>query len=105
VVVRDYLLVADDRGTANCFSIQDGSRLWQERLGKSYSVSLVTFQDLVALIADDGIVKIVKPGPSLEVVAENRLGEYCFSSPALSDGQWLIRGEKHLFCIGNRNRE
>jgi outer membrane protein assembly factor BamB len=105
VVVDDYLIVADDRGTANCFGTKDGSRLWQERLGKSYSVSLVTFEGLVAFIADDGIVKIIKPGPSLDVVAENPLGEYCFSSPALSDGQWLIRGEKHLFCIGKRHQE
>ena len=37
------------------------------------------------------------------VVAKNPLGEFTFASPALSDGQLFIRGEKHLFCIGKRS--
>ena len=102
VVVDRYLLVADDRGTANCFDTQSGERLWQERLGRHFSASLVTMNGLVLLIADDGVTSLVKPGPKLEVIAENRLGEWCYSSPAISDGQLFIRGEKHLFCIGTR---
>ena len=53
-----------------------------------------------ANLADDGVMKIVKPGPELEVIAENPLGEYCYASPAIADGKLYIRGEKHLYCIG-----
>lgn len=102
VILDEYLFVADDRGTANCFDRESGERVWFERLGRHYSASLVTVQGLVAFMADDGIMKLVKPGRVLEVVAENPLGEYCFSSPAISNGQWFIRGEEHLFCIGER---
>ncbi len=42
VVVDKYLLVADDRGTANCFDTATGNRHWQARLGNHYSASLVT---------------------------------------------------------------
>jgi len=28
--------------------------------------------------------------------------EKCFSSPAFSDGEIFIRGDKHLFCIGEK---
>jgi hypothetical protein len=45
-------------------------------------------------------MKVVKPGPVLQVVAENRLAEYCYASPAIAHDQLFIRGEKHLFCIG-----
>lgn len=100
VVSQGYLLVADDRGTANCFEAATGKRLWQERLGQHYSASLVTAGGLVYFIADDGITKLVRPGPQLQVMAENPLGEYCYSSPALSQGCLYIRGERHLFCIG-----
>src|SRR5690606_20516008 len=31
VVVGKYLLVADDRGTANCFNTRSGERYWQAR--------------------------------------------------------------------------
>lgn len=100
VVVDGYLIVADDRGTVNCFDAATGDRHWQERLGSHYSASLVTAGGLVYLIADDGITKVVRPGKKLEVVAENPLGEYCYSSPAISEGRIYIRGEKQLYCIG-----
>lgn len=100
VVVNGYLLVADDRGTVNCFAAESGERLWQERLGNHFSASLVTAGGLVYLVADDGRTKVVRPGPKLEVVADNPLGEFCFSSPAIAHDRIYIRGEKHLFCIG-----
>ena len=102
VLTGDYLLVADDNGTANCFEARTGERQWRARLGKHYSASLVTAGGLAYLLADDGVTKIVRPGAEENVVAENPLGEYCYASPAISDGQIFIRGEQHLFCIGSR---
>jgi len=99
VVVNGYLVVPDDRGTANCFVAETGQRLWQERLGSHFSASLVTAGGLVYLIADDGLTKVIRPGEKLKVVAENPLGEHCYSSPAISHGCFFIRGEKHLFCF------
>jgi len=100
VLADGYLIVADDRGTANCFVAATGERLWQERLGSHYSGSLVTAGGLVYLTADDGVTKVIRPGSKLEVVAENALGEFTYSSPAIADGRIFIRGEKHLFCLG-----
>ncbi len=102
VVVGNYLLVADDRGTANCFDAASGKRLWQHRLGKHFSASLVSAGGLVYFLADDGRTTIVKPGPTLEVVAEHALGENCYASPAIAQGQLFVRAEKHLYCIGNQ---
>jgi hypothetical protein len=36
------------------------------------------------------------------VVAKNDLKELVSSSPAISQGQIFIRGQKHLFCIGKK---
>jgi hypothetical protein len=66
-----------------------------------YSASLVTAGGLVYFTADDGETAVVRPGPKLDVLHKNPLGEYTYASPAISDGQILIRGEKHLFAIGN----
>jgi outer membrane protein assembly factor BamB len=100
VLADGYLIVADDRGTANCYAADSGKRWWQERLGKGFSNSLVAANGLVYLVADDGLTKVVRPGRKLEVVAENPLGESIFSSPALAEGRIYLRGEKHLFCLG-----
>jgi outer membrane protein assembly factor BamB len=100
VVTSGYLIVADDRGTVNCFAADSGKRWWQERLGTHFSNSLVTAGGLVYLVADDGLTKVIRPGPKLEVVAENPLGEATHSSPAIAHGQFFLRGEKHLYCLG-----
>jgi hypothetical protein len=34
-------------------------------------------------------------------VARNEIGEKTFASPAISEGQIFLRGDKHLFCIGH----
>jgi hypothetical protein len=99
-VADNYLVVADDRGTANCFDTATGERLWQTRMGKHYSASLLNIDGLVYFLADDGVTKIVQPGDKPNVLAENELGENVYASPAVSGGQLFIRGEKHLFCIG-----
>ncbi len=100
VLVNDKLFVADDRGTVNCFETKDGQQLWKDRLGGHYSASLVTANGLVYCTADDGDVRIIKPDDTLNIVSTNPLGEFTFASPAISQGQIFIRGERHLFAIG-----
>ncbi len=100
VVLDGYLVVADDRGTANCFDAATGERHWQARFGKGFHASLVHAGGLVYLIAKDGETTVLRPGTEPEVVARNPLGEYVSASPAISDGHLFIRGEESLFCIG-----
>ena len=100
VLTGPHLFVADDRGTVNCFETATGKRLWQDRLGKHYSASLLTANGLVYFTADDGVTSVVRPGDKLDVVSRNGLGEYTWSSPAIANGLIYIRGEHHLFAIG-----
>jgi len=44
----------------------------------------------------------VKPGAEFQLIAKNELGEKCFASPAISEGQFFSRGDRHLFCIGQQ---
>jgi outer membrane protein assembly factor BamB len=99
IAVAGYFLVVSDPGMACCFDARTGELLWQERLG-SHHASLVTANGLVYFLSDDGITTVVRPGPDYEAVARNELGEGAFASPALSQGQIFIRGERQLFCIG-----
>jgi outer membrane protein assembly factor BamB len=55
---------------------------------------------LVYLLNDNGVMNVVRPGPKFERVAQNEIGEKTFASPAISDGQLFLRGDKHLFRIG-----
>ena len=103
IICGDYFLIACDTGIGTCYEADSGERMWKERLGPHYSASLVTANGLVYFLGDDGVTKIVKPGKELEVLAENKLGENCYASPAISSGRIYQRGEQHLFCIGGGN--
>jgi len=103
IAVPPYFLLTSDNGIASCFHEETGDRLWMQRLGRHYSGSPVAADGLVYFTDDDGTTKIVRPASTFELVAENEIGERCFSSPAISDGEIFIRGEKHLFCIGSRD--
>ena len=101
IVEGDYLLVISDTGDACCLDVRSGELQWRERFG-SHHASLVSVEGSVFFLSDRGVTRIVRPGPTFELVAENGLGEKCFASPALSQGQIFIRGFEHLYCIGER---
>ena len=100
VVSGKYLIVVADNGIASCFEAASGKRHWQARVGPRFSASLAAGEGRVYLTSDRGVTTVIKPGPELEKIAENELGEFVSTSPALSQGQIFIRGDEHLFCIG-----
>jgi outer membrane protein assembly factor BamB len=103
IVEGDYFLIVSDQGFGHCFEAATGKLLWQERLGEHHA-SLVSASGLVYFLNDNGVMTVVRPGPAFEPVARNELGERCFASPAISEGQIFLRSDKHLFCIGAANR-
>jgi len=99
IIAGDYFLVVSDSGVAHCFEAATGKLLWQERMGEHHA-SLVSANGLVYFLNDDGVTRVIRAGPEFRLIAQNELGEKCFASPAISQGHMLVRGDKHLFCIG-----
>ena len=100
ISVGDYLLAVSDDGIASCFNAATGKRHWRERIGKRHSAALVAAGGLVYFLSDAGVTRVVRPGTQFELIAENRIGERCYASPAISRGQIFLRSDKHLFCVG-----
>jgi len=105
IAYEDYFFVVSDLGYASCFQAKTGERHWLEKLGRHHSASPVAVGDLLYFTADEGDTYIVKAGPKFEVVKKNPIGEECYSSPALADGQIFLRGAKHLFCIEESKKQ
>jgi len=101
ISVGPYFLLVSDTGVATCLEAKSGRSVWQERLGPHYSASLVTASGLVYFLSDKGVMTVVRPGPKLEVIARNELGEETYASPAISGGRVFLRGATHLYCIGD----
>lgn len=94
-----YFLIVSDTGHACCFEAATGKLAWQEKLGEHHA-SLVSANGLVYFLSDKGETTVVRPGPQFDRVARNELGEGCFASPAISQGQIFLRSDRHLWCLG-----
>ena len=101
IIEGDYFLIVSDSGVAHCFDAATGKILWQERMGEHHA-SIVSANGLVYFLNDNGAMNVVKPGPEFNLIARNELGERTFASPAISDGQLFVRGDKHFYCIGQK---
>jgi outer membrane protein assembly factor BamB len=102
IVFDRWLYVISDEGYLNCFDAKSGKRLWIEKLGQHHSASPVLADGRLYLPADDGTTYVVKAGGKFEVLAENPIGDQCFSSLAISNGQIFLRGNRALYCIGKK---
>jgi len=100
IVVGKYFLLTSDDGIASCYDCVSGERLWFVRLGNHYSTSPIATESLVYFTADNGVTKVIRPGPQFELVAENALGEECYASPAASHNCLFFRTTGHLMCVG-----
>jgi outer membrane protein assembly factor BamB len=101
IAVGDYCFIVSDGGIASCFQAKTGKIEWQERLDGAHHASLVSAENHLYFLSDRGVTTVVEAGPEFRIIAKNALSEKCFASPAISNGDLLIRGEKHLFCATN----
>jgi outer membrane protein assembly factor BamB len=70
-------------------------------LGDLYS-SPVAANEHVYYTDRNGTTVVIKHGDSLDVVSRNSLDETIDSSLAIVGDRIFIRGEKHLFCVGEK---
>jgi outer membrane protein assembly factor BamB len=101
VCTDDYLFSTMTNGRVHCIEVATGNILWIEDLGKQYS-SPVLANGLVYMPNDEGMITVIKPGPTFQKIAQNSIGEKMNASPAISNGRIYLRGYQHLFCIGNK---
>ncbi|HKG21421.1 MAG TPA: PQQ-binding-like beta-propeller repeat protein, partial [Blastocatellia bacterium] len=102
VVYRGYIYLANHNGVLRCFDFKTGAKMYEERLGadSSCSASLVAADGKIYCPAEQGVVHVIKAGPTLEVLAKNEMGEPCLATPAVSQGVLYFRTSGSLIAIG-----
>jgi outer membrane protein assembly factor BamB len=102
-----YIYVVNDRGIVWCLDAKTGKEIYGRTRIKSgtYSGSPVLADGKLYVTNEDGVTVVFRAGPKFELLAENDLGDYSLSSPAISDGQIFIRTSKFLYAIGQRRLE
>ena len=101
-----YFYVFDDRGIVHCLDVKTGKVVYgPERIRPgTYSASPTLADGKLYITSEEGLTTVVKAGPAFEILSENSINEFVLSSIAVSDGQLFLRGDKHLYVIGKRDK-
>jgi len=108
VLSGGHIYILNDPGVAECFELQTGKLVWEERLkgpgAKSDSwSSMVLAHDRVYAVNQSGDAFVLKASPKFELLATNSLRETTMSSLAMSDGDVFVRTYKALWCIAQKD--
>jgi outer membrane protein assembly factor BamB len=101
IATGDYFLTSSSKKALYCYDASRGDILWKRENMGLHHASPVVVNGLVYFLNDDGVMNIVKAGPTFELVARNELGESTYASPAISQGQIFLRSLGNLYCIGH----
>lgn len=103
VVYGDYIYFGNTNGVLRCFHATSGEKVYEERLDADAAIyaSLVAGDGKIFCAAENGTVFVVRAGPDFDLLARNQLGDPCFATPIISNGQIYFRTTRHLLVIGN----
>jgi outer membrane protein assembly factor BamB len=97
-------MVNDMASIVTSLDAATGKVLYQGRLGvarrEGFSASPVAVDGKVFFTNDEGETFVLRAGPTFELLHVNEIGERTLASPALVDGRWYIRTDRHLYAVG-----
>lgn len=103
VAYRGRVYMVRDRGEVECIDPFTGKTIWSDTLPKgrsSYYASPMIANGILYAPREDGTLFIASvKDDQFKLISENELNEPVIGSPVPEQGNVLIRGEKHLYCI------
>src|SRR5688572_10308950 len=98
-----YFLKSNN-GLLSAFDARTGKPHYQaQRIEAAPNVyaSPVAAAGKIYIVGREGTTAVIKPGPTLEVIAANKLDDHFDASPALVDREIYLRGYKNLYSISH----
>lgn len=105
LAVGDLLFMCRDSGIISVLRAQTGEQLWSARIGggiTGFTASGVAAGGHVYFTSEYGDIHAFRAGEKQELLGQSEMGENCMATPAIADGVLYIRGERHLFAIGEK---
>jgi outer membrane protein assembly factor BamB len=100
VYYNGHLYTVVDDGLVYCFEAKSGNATWNHRIGGRFRSSLMLANGNVYATNDKGLTTVFRATPEKFVaVATNDLAEFCYATPAISNGRLYMRTATHLYCI------
>jgi outer membrane protein assembly factor BamB len=99
LLLGNLMFMVNDEGVASCLDAITGQEIWTKRLEGKYWASPLYADGLIYSFSQTGLVTVFKAAREFELVAENKLDEGFFASPAVAGRSLLLRTKTHLYRI------
>jgi outer membrane protein assembly factor BamB len=102
LVYSGLLYCCRDSGILACYDATTGAKHYRERLadGVGFTASPVAGDGKVYFTSEEGDVHVVGAGPQFMLMGQNRMGEICMATPAISEGNLLFRTQNQIIAVG-----
>jgi outer membrane protein assembly factor BamB/poly(3-hydroxybutyrate) depolymerase len=100
LLAGNELIFVDDGGFVTCLEARTGAEHYRERLGGNYSSSPLLADGKIYIGSREGVMTVLRPGKTFEVLARNELSGAIMATPAALDGALFVRTEQALYRLG-----
>jgi outer membrane protein assembly factor BamB len=97
---QGVIYMSTDNGILSAVDAATGQRLWQERVGGTFSASPIAGDGKIYFVSEGGETIVIKAGRTFEIVSRNKLEGHFVASPAAAAGRVFLRADDRLFAVG-----
>jgi outer membrane protein assembly factor BamB len=102
ILAGDLLYWTSDEGILTAADARTGEIRIQARLGEAHLASPILAAGRLYFFGRDGRTTVIRPGPTFEKLAENRIEGTVIASPAVSGKALFLRTDTHLYRLERR---
>jgi outer membrane protein assembly factor BamB len=97
---QGLIYMSTDNGILSAVDAKNGERLWQERVGGTFSASPIAGDGKIYFVSAGGETIVIKAGRTFEIVSRNKLDGHFVASPAAGGGKVFLRADDRLYAVG-----
>ena len=97
---QGVIYMSTDNGILSAVDAKNGERLWQERVGGTFSASPIAGDGKIYFVSEGGETIVIKAGRTFELIARNKLDGHFVASPAAGGGKVFLRADDRLYAVG-----
>jgi outer membrane protein assembly factor BamB len=100
----DLVFTLSTPGMLTCYDLKDGKKQWEQDLAMECNASPSIVGDQLCLISAKGMIVVAQPSRTYKELGRKPLDEPVNASPAFAGADMIIRGNTHLYCLGDKPR-
>ena len=101
----ELIFLITSSGMLTCYDAKIGKKQWEHDFEEDCKASPSLVGDKLVMITMKGTLVVLGAAREFQEISHSALGEKVFASPAFAKGRMIVRGAKHLICIGAKDGE